>query len=319
MITVLRAPPFATVQDLGRTGHLHAAVPRAGALDPFALALANILVGNGPNSAAVEWGLTGGEVRFEQNATIAISGARAHATLGGRPVPHCEAARAAAGEVLAIERIEAGAWVYLAVAGGITVPEVLGSRSTYLPARFGGMEGRLLRAGDHLPVGRPSTVALPAEPPTSIPSRREATAELADPRPADPIAVLPGPDLGLLPSAAWRWLVETEFRVSRAVSRMGYRLEAPSPAFPLPGDLPSAPACVGTVQLPPGGEPIVLMPDGPTVGGYLRIAVVASPDVGRLAQRSPGEAVRFQEIGLREARAGLHRRWNLLERVAESA
>jgi antagonist of KipI len=319
MITVLRAPPFATVQDLGRSGHLHAAVPRAGALDPFALALANILVGNGPNSAAVEWGLTGGEVRFEQDATIAISGARARATLGGRPVPHCEAARAAAGEVLAIERIEAGAWVYLAVAGGINVPEVLGSRSTYLPARFGGMEGRLLRAGDHLPIGRPSTAALPGEPPTSIPSRREATAELADPRPADPIAVLPGPGLGLLPSAAWRWLVETEFRVSRAVSRMGYRLEAPSPAFPLPGDLPSAPACVGTIQLPPGGEPIVLMPDGPTVGGYPRIAVVASPDIGRLAQRSPGEVVRFQEIGLREARAGLQRRWNLLERVAESA
>jgi biotin-dependent carboxylase-like uncharacterized protein len=319
MITVLRAPPFATVQDLGRTGHLDAAVPRAGALDFLALALANILVGNGANSAAVEWGLAGGEVRFERDATIAITGARARAALGGQPVPYCEAVRAAAGEVLAIERIEAGAWVYLAVGGGINVREVLGSRSTYLPARFGGMEGRLLRAGDHLPIGRPSTGPLPVEPATSIPSQRKATAELADPRPADPIAVLPGPDLGLLRGGAWHWLVETEFRVSRAVSRMGYTLEAPPPAFPLPGDLPSAPACVGTVQLPPGGEPIVLMPDGPTVGGYPRVAVVASLDLGRLAQRSPGEAVRFREIGLREARAGLQRRWTLLERVAESA
>jgi biotin-dependent carboxylase-like uncharacterized protein len=162
MIAVLRAPPFATVQDLGRTGHLHASVPRAGALDPFALALANILVGNEPNSAAVEWGLAGGELRFEQDTTIAISGARARATIGGRPVPHCEAARAAAGEVLAIERIEAGAWVYLAVAGAINVPEVLGSRSTYLPARFGGIEGRLLRTGDHLPVGGASAMELAA-------------------------------------------------------------------------------------------------------------------------------------------------------------
>src|SRR4029077_20925866 len=91
------------------------------------------------------------------------------------------------------------------------------------------------------------------------------------------------------------------------------------PPGALPGDLPSGPGSVGPVQLPPGGEPIVLMPDGPTVGGYPRIAVVASPDVGRLAQRSPGQAVRFREIGLREARAGLQRRWNLLERVAESA
>ena len=309
MITILRAPPFATVQDLGRAGHLDAAVPRAGALDPFALALANVLVGNPPGAAAVEWGLAGGEVRFERDATVALSGATARATIAGRPVGPGHASRAAAGEVLAVERIEDGAWLYVAVSGGIDVPPVLGSRATYLPGRFGGFEGRLLRSGDRLPLGSPAG----REARTGVPPDLLASA------PRTPIGLLPGPDIGLLPDAAWRRLVETEFRISRAVSRMGYRLEGSAPALSLPGDLPSAPACIGTIQLPPGGEPIVLMPDGPTVGGYPRMAVVAAADLGRLAQRRPGEGVRFEPVELAEARARLRRRWQALGAVAESA
>ena len=308
MITMLRAPPFATIQDLGRAGHLDAAVPRAGALDPFALARANILVGNPPGAAAVEWGLAGGEVRFERDATVVLNGAIARATIGGRAVGPGHASRAAAGEVLAVERIEDGAWLYLAVSGGVDVPPVLGSRATYLPGRFGGFEGRLLRSGDRLPLGSPAGEAR-----TGVPLDRLASA------PRTPIGLLPGPDIGLLPDAAWRRLVETEFRVSHAVSRMGYRLEGPAPVLSLPGDLPSAPACIGTIQLPPGGEPIVLMPDGPTVGGYPRIAVVATADLGRLAQRRPGEVVRFEPIELAEARARLRTRWEALRALAKSA
>lgn len=311
MITVLKAPPFATVQDLGRTGHLHAAVPRAGALDPFALIVANLLVGNSRGAAAIEWGVAGGEVRFERNSIIALSGATARATLGGRPLVGDRAERARAGECLSIERIETGAWVYLAVDGGIVVPPVLGSRATYLPARFGGLEGRLLRAGDRLPLGAgAATAALPQK--QTPPRMRAGETD-------EPIAVLPGPDREVLPAPAWDWLLGTEFRVSRAVSRMGYRLEGPAPALVLPGDRPSAPASPGTVQLPPGGEPIVLMPDGPTVGGYLRIAVVATTDLGRLAQRTPGERVRFRTIDLSEARARLRRQEELLNRLAQPA
>jgi biotin-dependent carboxylase-like uncharacterized protein len=312
VITVLKAPPFATVQDLGRTGHLHAAVPRAGALDPFALIVANLLVGNSRGAAAIEWGVAGGEVRFERNSIIALSGATARATLGGRPLVGDRAEGARAGECLSIERIETGAWVYLAVDGGFAVPPVLGSRATYLPARFGGLEGRLLRAGDRLPLGAGAATALP---------QKQTPPRLRAGETDEPIALLPGPDREVLPAPAWDWLLGTEFRVSRAVSRMGYRLEgpAPPPALVLPGDRPSAPACPGTVQLPPGGEPIVLMPDGPTVGGYLRIAVVATPDLGRLAQRTPGERVRFRIIELSEARARLRRQEELLNRLAQPA
>lgn len=309
MITILRAPPFATVQDLGRAGHLDAAVPRAGALDPFSLALANALVGNPAEAAAVEWGLAGGEVRFERDAVVALSGAIARATLGGRPVGPEHATRAAAGEALVVGRIEDGAWLYIAVSGGIDVPPVLGSRATYLPARFGGFEGRLLRSGDRLPLGSPGARAARTGAPRHLPASARRTA----------IGLLPGPDLGRLSDAVWRWLMETEFRVSRAVSRMGYRLEGPAPPRSPPGDQPSAPACIGTIQLPPGGEPIVLMPDGPTVGGYPRIAVVATADLGRLAQRRPGETVRFEAVGLAEARARLRRRQEVLDAIAESA
>jgi biotin-dependent carboxylase-like uncharacterized protein len=310
MITVLKAPPFATVQDLGRIGHLHAAVPRAGALDPFALIVANLMVGNSRDAAAIEWGVAGGEVRFERDAIIALSGATAAATLGGRPLAEDRAQRARAGDSLTIERIQTGAWVYLAVDGGIDVPPVLGSRATYLPARFGGFEGRLLRTGDRLPLGRAA--------PTAVPQKQPPVGWRTDKTDA-PIALLPGPDRGLLAAPAWDWLLGTEFRVSRAVSRMGYRLEAPPLALTLPGDRLSAPACPGTVQLPPGGEPIVLMPDGPTVGGYLRIAVVPTTELGRLAQCTPGERVRFQIIELSEARARLRRQEELLHRLAQSA
>lgn len=304
MITVLRPSPFATVQDLGRPGYLHAAVAQGGALDPLALALANVLVGNEPGAAAVEWGLAGGELRVEHNTTIALTGARAEATLGERSVPNNRAVRAAAGEVLRIARLEEGAWLYLAIAGGIDLTPVLGSRATYLPARFGGLEGRLLRPGDRLPTGDP-------RPGVPLDDRgMDATRSLG----ARPIAILPGPDGHLLPAEAWPWLTQTEFRVSRAVSRMGYRLEGARPRFSLPGDMPSAPACIGTIQLPPGGEPIVLLPDGPTVGGYPRVAVVATADVGRLAQRRPGEPVRFHLVGLEEARTRLRDQWGALGR-----
>jgi biotin-dependent carboxylase-like uncharacterized protein len=310
MITVLEAPAFATVQDLGRPGFLHAAVPRAGALDPLALAAANLLVGNERDAGAIEWGLSRGEVRFERDCAVALCGARAIGTLGGLPLATGRALRARAGDRLRIERLEAGAWLYLAVSGGVDVPPVLGSRATYLPARFGGHEGRLLRAGDRLPLGRTETTVAPGPEPGE---------ELRTAGNLDPIAIVSGPDRALLPGAAWDWLLRTEFRVSRAVSRMGYRLEAPPPELPLPGDRPSAPACPGTVQLPPGGEAIVLMADGPTVGGYLRIAVVSSTDLGRLAQRRPGEPVRFGAIDVSEARTRLRRQDALLNRLAPSA
>lgn len=271
MITVLRAPPFATVQDLGRFGHRSSAVPPSGAMDPDALVRANLAVGNQPGAAAIEWGIGAGRLRLASEVVVAIAGADVVAQREG--------------DELAIDELRSGAWAYVAVAGGVDVPEVLGSSSTYLPGGFGGVEGRLLRTGDVLRAGPPKT-------------GREVAGETPPPLPdsESPIGVIAGPDRGLLTDAAWAAFLTTEWTVSRAVSRAGYHFDGPALPFHLPNDFPSAPVCPGTVQLPPGGRPIALMPDGPTVGGYPRIAVVVTREVGRLAQRRPGESVRFVAV-----------------------
>ncbi len=271
MITVLRAPPFATVQDLGRFGYRGSGVPPAGAMDPAALVRANALAGNDAGLAAIEWGIGAGQLRLAPGLDIGMAGAD--------PVARRE------GDILTIEGIQGGAWLYIAVRGGIDVPEVLGSRSTYLPGGFGGVEGRVLRSGDVLKRGEGGRGRERAG---EGGSRREQAGA------GVPIGIVPGPDRAMLGDDAWAQFLAAEWTVSRAVSRAGYRLEGPALPVESPDDLPSAPVCPGTVQLPPGGQPIALMPDGPTVGGYPRIAVVVSSALGRLAQRRPGEPVRFR-------------------------
>ncbi len=315
MISVLRAAGFVTVQDLGRTGHRAAAVPPGGALDRLALEAANLLVGNSPDAAGLEWSVGPGEIRFERAATVALAGALVDARLEGRRLPAARAIALEAGSVLEIRGFERGAWLYLAVAGGIAVPPVLGSRATYEPGRFGGLEGRPLRAGDLLPVGalgpRRSVPAAGAGPPRSA----AIDPEIFVGRTGEPIPLLPGPERCLLSDAEWRRLVEGEFRVSQAVSRMGYRLEGARLTVAEEREPPSAPVAPGVVQVPPGGAPIVLLADGPTVGGYPRVAVIPTAYLGRLVQRRPGEPVRFREIGMVEARAALRERRALLDRL----
>ncbi len=296
MIRVLHAPPFATVQDLGRVGWRHAAVPPSGAMDPASLRTANALIGNEPDAAAVEWGIGAGRLEFQRDMEVALAGASFAASIGrsgvgegriGPPESLNRALSMRAGDVLAIEPAGRGAWLYLAIPGGIDVPLVLGSRSTYLPGQFGGMDGRLIRTGDVL-----EAAALPAFPPARLPAR---TADDPPAPPFAPIRLAAGPDRAMLSDEAWTRFLSAEWIVSRAVNRAGYRLEGRAIHFPAPAGLPSAPVCPGVVQLPPGGQPIVLMPDGPTVGGYPRIAVVGE-DLGRLAQHRPGERFTFREV-----------------------
>jgi biotin-dependent carboxylase-like uncharacterized protein len=273
LITITKAPPFATVQDGGRMGHRWSAVPPSGAMDLAALARANLAVGNRPHTAAIEWGIGAGQLRIPAGIAAAIGGAAVTARRDG--------------DLFTIEDFRSGAWAYIAMAGGVDVPEVLGSRSTYLPGGFGGRSGRLLRTGDVLKTGAAKTGAVTS-----------ATAAVAVDRvptsdPQRPIEIVAGPDRGLLDDDAWERFLGAEWTVSRAVSRAGYCLEGPVIPFEPAADLPSGPVCPGTIQLPSGGRPIVLMPDGPTVGGYPRIAVVLSRSLGRLAQRRPGESVRF--------------------------
>lgn len=294
MIEIAAAPPYLTVQDRGRVGHRASGVPVSGAMDRAALDTVNGAVGNDPDAATLEWALGGGAIRFVDHGTFALSGATAEATLDGRPIGADAPCDAPAGAVLTIGRFTAGRFLYVAVAGGIDVPIVLGSRSTYVPARLGGHHGRLIRSGDRLAVGTRRGEAPRIEDQTRTPGVTSAASDVR------PLRVIRGPDAARVTPSGWSAFVSEPFRVSLASDRTGYRLEGPRIERTGAEDGPSAPVCPGVVQVPPSGQPIVLMADAPTIGGYPVLAVVSSADVSRLAQRNPGDIIRFSEITLEE-------------------
>lgn len=283
-VTVVRAGILTTVQDLGRAGHRAQGVPLGGAADPFALRLANLLVGNPEDAAALELTLVGPELLFSHDAVVACGGAVFEGLPTGRPV----AIRA--GTVLKLGHASCGGRGYLAIAGGLEVAPVLGSRSTYLRAALGGWGGRALREGDVLPV--------------PIGSRSVSEHWRIDER------MLPGyaSDVTLRVVAGEQaaefsdgW-TDREFRVSPQSDRMGLRLHGAALARTTARELISAPVTPGTVQVPPDGQPIVLLADAQTIGGYPQLAHVIAVDLPLVAQLRPGGRVRFRAVTLSEAR-----------------
>lgn len=298
-IEVIRPGLLTTVQDLGRTGYRAAGVPRSGAMDALALRVANLLVGNAGDEAGLEVTLLGPELRFAAAAVVAVAGAEFEGVPPWRPL------RVAAGERIRFGACRSGCRAYVAIAGGLAVPPVLGSRSTYLRAALGGWEGRALRAGDRLAVGprRPGTSGHASHPagswrisPGILPAYASAvTLRVVRGAQAD--------DLG-------RGLTEAEFQVSPQSDRMGLRLTGPRLGRGGAADLLSSAVVPGTVQVPPDGQPIVLMADAQTIGGYPQAAHVIGPDLPLAAQLRPGDRVRFREVALAEAHrlAGIRER-----------
>jgi antagonist of KipI len=298
MITVTHAPPYLTVQDAGRRHSRAFGVPRGGAMDLFALEALNSLVGNPLDSAALEWALSGGSLRFETDCAFAIGGARARARLAGHDVPPFTTVYAATGDDFEIQQLLGGRFLYIAVAGGIDVAPVLGSRSTYLPGHFGGFKGRLIARGDSLPLGdRPPSI--PAAGFTCPPELLPAYASSV-------VRVTRGTHADMFDDSAWRAFTEADFLVSHASDRTGYKLSGHSLFHGL-GSLPSDAGCQGAIQIPSEGTPIVLMSDAPTVGGYPKIAVVSKTDMPILAQRAPGGSVRFELITIEQSQRALKR------------
>ena len=309
MIAVEKAPPYLTVQDDGRRRSRSAGVPRGGAMDTFALAAGNALVGNALNAAVLEWGLSGGALRFDDECTIALAGARASATLAGAAVAPLTTFRAQKGDELVVQQIESGRFLYVAFRGGIDVPVVLHSRSTYLAGRFGGHDGRMLRHGDTVRLREPAGPA--PSPGFHVP------AELTPAYATGVVHITSGPQADLFADDAWRTLLE-EYRVASASDRTGYRLEGPTIPTSI-STLPSEAGCAGAVQVPGDGKPIVLMADAPTVGGYPKIAVVSEADLPILAQRQPGETVRFELIAIEQSQRAARKRASDLHTIRHLA
>jgi antagonist of KipI len=309
---------LATVQDLGRAGLQHQAIVPGGAMDAVSLRIANALVGNRDDCAALEIALIGPELQFERAALVALHGARFSSRLGDAPMPMARPVLVPAGARLTVGAALEGAFAYLAVAGGIDVPVVLGARSTHLAAAFGGLDGKVIAAGDTLPLvaaasdlgtRRFDRVALRSDPvPVGATPARSVRwfAPLLTLPATDPLVLraIDGVHAAQFDDASRAALFGDPWQVSAESNRMGYRLSGPRLALAAPLEIVSQAVCFGTVQVPASGQPIVLMADRQTTGGYPRIAEVIAADQARLAQASPRKSVlRFERTTLDAADA----------------
>jgi KipI family sensor histidine kinase inhibitor len=294
-IVVLRPGMLTTIQDLGRWGYQDRGVPVAGPMDALAHRLANAAVGNPDEAATVEITLLGPELRFDQDATFAVAGTGLEATLDRSPIAACTRVRARRGATLRIGGRRGGARAYLAVAGGIDVPRVLGSRATHVLSRMGGYRGRPLAAGDRLRLVRGSPAGA---------SKNIASARIV-PEGGARLRVLPGPQDDFFDAAGLDRLQRTRFVVSPQSNRMAYRLTGGVIQRAVEQEMISDATFFGGIQVPPSGEPILLMADRQTSGGYPQIATVITADLPLAGQLAPGDWVEFSVCTRREALAAL--------------
>jgi antagonist of KipI len=291
-IEILKPGAMTTVQDLGRTGLLGAGVPGGGAMDRLAARVANMLAGNPEGAAVLETTMAGPVLHFNSQAVVAVCGAAFAGVRSWQPFV------VKAGETLSLTELESGCRGYLAVAGGLVVPQVMGSASTYLRAGLGGFEGRALRKGDRMLTG-PTTGAAQGHvehwhlSPTVLP------------------AYSTQPVVRVTRGAQWDWfsedtqykLFENRYSVLPKSDRMGLRLIGAQLTLSEPREMVSEAVAFGSIQVPHEGQPIVLMADRQTIGGYPKIADVISVDLPLLAQLRPGDRMLFTSVSLDEAQA----------------
>ena len=320
-VTVLKPGLLSTVQDAGRRGLAAIGVGRAGIMDGPAWRLANALVGNRDDEAAIECTLLGPTLRFDTAAWIALTGAPISARVGTRELPTWTTCYLPAGSVLQLGGMRMGCRSYLAVRGGFDIAPVLGSRSSDLHARLGHAGGRALRSGDVLPIG--ASTAWPVAPPAAHASPLSWS---LDPQPwfefaQQPLALLPGSHAAQLDEASLQRLYGNRFVISKDSNRTASRLDGQTLQLRSPLELVSEAALPGTMQLPPSGQPIVLMTEAPVTGGYPRVGQMTVVDLPRLAQRRPGDTVCFRPCSLEQALTRLAQReqrlTRLLQRIAQ--
>jgi antagonist of KipI len=296
-----------TVQDLGRPGHRKFGVPPSGAMDRFSLAAANRLVGNPEGAAGLECALNGPLLLALQPCLVAVTGADFTPSVNGAEVPLWTGVYLAAGERLSFAGRRSGARCYIAIAGGLAGSRWLGSAATYLLVEKGGFDGRTLEAGDVL------SLAVPAPRPL-IAGRHLSRRLLPDYSREPALAAVPGPHHRRLNRASRTALLKSSFAVSRDADRMGFRLEGPQ--LDLTGsELLSIGLTMGAVQLPIGGQPILLMADHQTAGGYPVILGVSRAALPLAAQLLPGDRVTFREVGVSDAQQEWRRLREALEQI----
>ena len=311
-LEVLEVNGLATVQDLGRKGWMRFGVPTSGPMDVFAFQAANALIDNSREYAAVEVGL--GDIIFhaQQDCVIAVTGVGYRLSIYMWEFPLWNSFFVRAGWRINLQKITDGMWAYLAVAGGVQTEPILGSRSTYLRGRFGGFNGRQLQAGDVIKTRNHSHASFEAAARTLSEQARPAYAQ-------HPIIdVIMGPQTNYFADESVERFLSSEYTVSLTSDRMGYRLEGPPLMYRDNTELISEGMTFGVLQVPPNGQPIVIMADGATTGGYPKIGTVASADLPLLAQCVPNKSkIRFRETTVAKAQKKYRALMSGLDRIVE--
>jgi len=297
-----------TIQDLGRIGYQKFGVNVSGAMDPWALRAANLLVGNPENTGAVEITVIGPDVTFEDDTLLAITGANLSPTVNGVPVPMYRPVALKAGTVLSFGRPRLGVRAYLAISGGFDVPKVMGSQSTYARAGIGGFEGRPIRSGDTIPTGKPTELGEKLLKKLLVKGKPAAWTDwfagrlyMYESALKEPVRYTEGLQYQLFTERSKQLLDEGHFIVTTNSDRIGYRLQGPKLGLTEQVEMISEMCALGTIQVPPEGYPIVLMADHQSCAGYPEIGQVALVDIGKVAQKGPKDMISFKKISREEA------------------
>ncbi|BCB02248.1 biotin-dependent carboxyltransferase family protein [Bacillus sp. KH172YL63] len=310
MIAVKKPGLLSTIQDLGRYGHQKHGVIVSGSMDPLAHKISNLLVGNPESAATLEITLMGPALQFKETSLISICGGDLSPSIDGKPVPLRRSLLIKAGSTLRFKSAKNGCRSYLAVAGGFNVPPVMNSRSTYIRAGIGGMAGRALQEGDILEAGPLNQESkniinyllpyLGEEDFTEI-DWSISSEFISSYHQKQPIRVIPGTEYELFTEESRQQFFHKPFKVTAQSDRMGYRLEGTSLQLEEAFNMISEAVVFGTIQVPANGEPIILLADRQTAGGYPRIGYIASVDLPIIAQTKPGEELTFTMISHEQA------------------
>jgi len=291
-LKVQKSGLFTTIQDLGRYGYLRFGVPISGAMDRFSLIAANLLVGNGINDACLETTLLGPELLALEKTQIAITGGDCSPKINGQSVPSWQTLTAQEGDIISFGRMESGCRAYISIRGGIDVPLILGSRSTYVRGKFGGIEGRTLRTGDLINAFDASPLETGYEMPKEIIPQFSGNLR---------INVLLGPQADMFTEKGVETFLSSQYKVTLEADRMGYRLEGPIIDHKEKADIVSDGLLPGAIQVPKNGKPILMMRDAQTTGGYPKIAAASTPDIDALGQAKPNDTIEFSKVTTQEA------------------
>ena len=296
-ITILNPGLLTTVQDGGRIGYQAFGVSVSGVMDPRAMNIANILVGNDDNEAVLECTMMGPQIRFDVSNVIAVTGGDLGASIDGQPIPTYRAVKVQAGQTLRFTGLRGGCRAFIAFAGGLDIPLVMGSRSTYMKAKIGGLEGRKLQKDDVIGFRDPKETIHNFD-------IRGFTPEFV-PRKEYTLRVILGPQDDMFTEEGVKTFLTQTYTVTPEFDRMGCRLDGPVIAHKNGGDIISDGIAFGAIQVPSAGKPIIMLADRQTTGGYTKIANVITADFRLLAQMKAGDKVRFEKTSIAAAQEAL--------------